>query len=157
MERFSEPPGGFDRRGRIHSGRDAHPIEQVQQILGCDVASGVRGERASTGSPDGRIECEDSAPVRGHHICHRRVPGVVEVAPQRDVGGGADRSNRGLDLRRDGDADRVAEGDLVGACGCRTIGQPDDVVEGHLPFVGAAEGNRNRDRRRSSAQTLVAF
>ena len=97
----------------------ARGVEQVDQVLGREVARGARRVRAAAG-PAGRRSRSVRTPAAepGRDVGQRRPARVVEVVrhagrarcppPSREPG-------QLGDLVRDADADRVAEADLVGA------------------------------------------
>lgn len=129
---------GRCRRGKngveIHAGADAHLFEQVDGLLGRDVAARSGRERAATQPANRRVELHHADLHGGEHV---RDPGparVVEV--DANLQSRASRSN-GLNqldyARRRGRSDRVAQAELI-----RTL-------------VGGAPRDLDRPRDRRSA------
>ncbi len=92
-------------------------IEEVDEVLGGEIAGGAGGVGAATGPAGGGVETPDTGVQPGRHVRERRAAGVVEVEGdpvERKPGLGGQSGQRG-DLARDADPDRVAEADLVDA------------------------------------------
>src|SRR5699024_4687812 len=77
--------GGDERltdRGQrldVDAGGDAFAVEEVDEVVGADVAGRARGEGASAEPAHGRVEGIDPEVEGGDDIGHAEVVGVVEV------------------------------------------------------------------------------
>lgn len=104
-------PGDQGSGGRefpqVQSRGDAHILQEVDQVLGGEVATGTRSERAAAQAAYSGVEIGDADQQRGQHVRHCRVAGVVQVKP--DGGIRAERPNR-LDQRKDAVGGRSAYG-----------------------------------------------
>src|SRR5262249_30200300 len=125
-------------------------LEQVDEILGGDVAGCARCEGAAADAADGPVEHSRARLDRCPGGCDRGVTRVVEMDADREA-----VSQRPVDQRtrlpRDGDAYRVREEDLVGPGGCRPGGQLEDAAWVDLALERAAEGGADGDRRAAPA------
>ncbi len=113
-ERAGQQVRGRAERGRGHPGPHGRPVEQVEQVLGRDVAGGGRGERAPPDPARAGVERGGAALDGRDRVGVAGVPGVVEVPAQRDAGGhvGGDVGQRPHPGRHP-DADRVGQRHLV--------------------------------------------
>src|SRR5207248_10780986 len=84
-------------------------IEEVDEVLGRDVAGGAGREGAAAESADGGVEEPHARLERRVGVGEARVARVVQVDA-----GWADAFDEAAHLTRRRDADRVGEDDLVG-------------------------------------------
>ena len=133
-----------DERVEVDTRFHPLPVQEVDEVLGGDVAGGARRERAAAQPADGGLE--DGRARLESRVGRREagVPRVVEVdaRPARASRGLGDEP---LHLPRHRDADRVGEDDLVRAELAHAV---DDLqhpgrVDGALE--GTAEGDADRD------------
>ena len=143
-----EPLGHADQRVEVDAGDDALALEQVDEVLGRDVARGARRERAAAQAADRRVEQLHADVEPGDGVRVARVARVVQVQPDRHAAGrdlgGADEPAH---LARHADADRVGEHDLVGARGGHPRGVVDHDPRVDAPLERAAERDAERGRR----------
>ena len=136
-EQLVEPGGDLDQRVEVDAGLDPLALEQVEDVLGGDVAGRARRERAAAEAADRGVE-QGRAGLHGRPCAgDARVARVVEVAADRDAEDGD-----ALDEPRDGtrrrDADRVREHDLAGAGGDEPLRQVgDDARDRRRPRTGS--------------------
>ena len=147
----------------------ARRVEEVDEVLGREVAGRAGRVRAATGPAGRRVEAADPGVEPGRDVGQRRPARVVEVVGdpfERDAGRDGQPGQR-RDLARHADPDRVAEADLVDA----ELEQPERDLDrsGGLDAAGvrAAEGGRDvaapppaelagaRQDRRERRQRLV--
>ena len=79
-------PAVVDQLLQVETGAQAAAFEQVDEVLGGDVPGRPRGERATADPADARVEAGDTEVDGRHGVRVARIPGVVEVHPQRGVG-----------------------------------------------------------------------
>ncbi len=121
----------------------AFALEQVDEVLGGDVAGRVRGERAAAEAADRRVEDARARFQRGERIRVAGVARVVEVAAERssELGGVSDQRSHCSWGR---DADRVGEEERVGL----DLGDPGGDLQHaggiHLALERAPEGDAER-------------
>src|SRR6266566_2802218 len=60
-EQFLEPQRDVDERGEVDPRANAVALELPHEVLGCDVAGRVRGERAAAEAGDRRVEHRGAA------------------------------------------------------------------------------------------------
>lgn len=129
--------------GQIDPGLDAETVEHPHQVLGGEVAGGALRVRTAAEAARGGVD-------RGHAVLERRegvgeglAVGVVEVHAD-PLGGDAFRVQRGQqrpDVARGGDADGVAEAELVAAEVEQRLGGADDLGERDRSLPGVAEAH----------------
>src|ERR671930_1182438 len=108
-----EPRRDFAQSGEVEARLDALALEEVDEILGRDVAARAGREWASAEAPDGGVEDGGAGLERSEGVRVARVARVVEVTTdgQAELEGLRDEASH---LARDGDADRVGEHEHVG-------------------------------------------
>lgn len=141
-----QPTGCLDDLTMIDARLDAHAFEEVDEILGRDVAGRIRSEWTAACTPYRRIEHGHARRICSCRVRDSGVSRVVEVTTQRHVGDCTNCFDRGGDLRGDGHTDRVTQGNLVGSrtrpTGCKTHNR----IDGNDTLVGTAKRDRDRDR-----------
>ena len=75
-ELAGQPLGDRDQRVEVDAGLDALAVEQVDEVLGGDVAGRARRERAAAEAADGRVEDRRAVLEPGERV---RVAGVARV------------------------------------------------------------------------------
>ncbi len=138
-----EPMRARDQRLEIDPGVDPQPPQQVDQVLGRDVAGGLRRKRAATCSAHRGVQRRYAAFHRRQGIRIARVSGVVEV---RADGGAqlAGSLNKRRDLRRHADPDGVREADLIGRDGHQPLDEAEHPLVRDNTLEGAAERHADR-------------
>ncbi len=120
-------------------------VEEVDEVLGGEVA-GRAGRVGQPPVPPVEASKQRTPADRpGRDVGERRAARVVEVERdplERDPGVRGPGDDR-ADLRRDADADRVAEADLVEPEGQEADGDVDRPLRGDGAGVRAAEGGRD--------------
>ena len=123
-ERAGQQAGGRRHGLGCHAGPHAGPVQQIQQVLGGDVARGGGGERAAADTSRARVQRRGAALDRGDRIGVARVTGVMEMPAQRKASrdGGRDFGER-PDPGRRPDADyQAGKGGGTWAADCRRPG-----------------------------------
>ena len=91
-------------------------MQQIEHILGRDIAGRARRKRASADPPAARIDDAHARLHRSVNITDSGIAGVVEVHAQRRVTDDwAQLLDEITDIRRHRDADRIGERDFVDA------------------------------------------
>ncbi len=117
----------------------AHAVEQVDEVLGGEVAGGARRVGAAAQPAHRRVEGGDAGLEPDEDVGERRPAGVVHV--HRDGAGAGAPEEEVQDLARlvgRADADGVAERHLVAAQGEEPLGDGDRLPGIDLALVGAA-------------------
>src|SRR5699024_4027133 len=148
-ERFTDRGQRLD----VDAGGDAFAVEEVDEVVGADVAGRARGEGASAEPAHGRVEGIDPEVEGGDDIGHAEVVGVVEVEVDGPVREGLEH-RRGVASHQGGVgvADGVGHPDAVGCGGDEGAEDLDEVVGLGDAVEGADEADGGRD---VEAQTLV--
>src|SRR5262245_18702260 len=81
-EMFREKSRRFDDFRECDAGRNSETFEEVEQVLGGEIARGARGVRAAAEAAGGRVVSRDAALDSGIHVRERRAARVVEVQGQ---------------------------------------------------------------------------
>ena len=114
-ELILQPGAGLDQDVEVEPGIETHLVHHVHHVLGGDVTGGPGRERAAAHPTEAGVEHPHANFDGRRDVGQRGVAGVVEVAPQHDVGGllgGA--LEQGGHLGGHPDADGVGQGHLVG-------------------------------------------
>ena len=144
--RSSSHPATRDQRVEVDARLHALAVEEVDEVLGRDVARRVRGERAAAEAADGRVEQRRARLQARDRVRIARVAGVVEMEADRRACRGAEGGgHEPAHLGGDADADRVGEQHLV-----RARGRDERDVLDHDPRIDralerAAERRGQRD------------
>jgi hypothetical protein len=125
---------------------DTHALEQVDEILGRDVAGRIRSEGTAACTPYRRIEHGHARRICSCRVRDSGVSRAVEATTQRHVDGCTNCFDRGGDLRGDGHTDRVTQSNLVGSRTRRTGCKTDNPIDGNDTVAGTAKRDRDRDR-----------
>src|SRR5690606_828781 len=97
----------------VDARRHAQHVEQVDHVLGGDVAGRAGDERTAAQAAEGRIEARDALPERDVEVGQRQSPGVVQVQHQRQLAYlEAHAAQQALDVERGGEAGRVGQRQL---------------------------------------------
>src|SRR4051794_3360591 len=139
-EHAFEPLGNSDQRVEVDAGLDSFALEQVDEVLGRDVACRARGVWAAAEAADRRVEHFGAGVERRERVRIAGVPGVVAMKPLR-----LRAADQIPDLARGGDADRVGEDDLGAVEPRCELAHPRRI---DVALEGAAERDADRDRRR---------
>src|SRR5829696_798057 len=141
-----EPLRALDKSIEVDPRLVSHPVQEVHQVLCCDVAGRLRGEGAAARTSHRRVEhCRPRLDGR-RRVCHPRVAGVMEVAtyggPEPE-----DTLDEGSDLIWHADAYGVREYDLVWLRHSYPLGQIAHDLRLYSSLErapeGGGEGNRN--------------
>ena len=147
---------GFAHLGErldVDAGGHAFAVEEVDEVVGADVAGGARRERAAAESAHGRVEVRDPQIEGGDDVGHPEVIGVVEVEVDGLVREGLeDRRGVATDQRRVRVADGVGDPDSVSSGVDEGTENLDEVVRLGDSVEGADETHCGRD---VEAQSLV--
>ena len=134
------------RRGeqRVQVDAVAQPlaVEQVDEVLGGQVAGRARRVRAAAGPAGRGVEAADAELERRGDVGQRRAARVVEVhrQPLGADAGRQQRADHAAHVGRPGHADRVADAELVDAELQQPLRDAHDGGLADLALVRAAEG-----------------
>src|SRR5262245_58287227 len=127
----------------IDAGRDAQPVEEIEQILGREIAQGAWRVRTSAESARGGIERRDSEVERREDVRQcgaSRVMKMERDSIARDRA--CERGEHAADLSRMRDADRVADRYFEDAEVQEARREIDHTRERHGAFERATECSR---------------
>src|SRR4051812_1224872 len=142
-----EPLCHADQPVEVDPGPDTFAVEEVDEVLGGDVAGRAGREGAAAQAADRRLEDRRTGLERRVCVGEPGVAGVVEV----DADGHAEPlrgRHEVAGLAGDTDADRVREDDLAGSSGDAALGQLEDPGRIDRPFERAPEGDTEGDADR---------
>ena len=120
-------------------------VEQVDQVLGGDVARRARRERAAAEAADGRVEDRRAVLEPGVRRSRSRCCACCAGAGRRACRPRSARGSEVADLARHADADRVGQDHLVGARRRHPVRVLDHQARVDVALERAAE--RDADRR----------
>src|SRR5688500_9629151 len=140
-KRLADVTRGDQQRVEVDAMRHPVAIEEVHEVLRCEVARGARSVGAAASAPGRGIEASDAELQGGGDVGQRGSARVVEVHRQQ-IGGdsGADeRANHSPHVAGRTHADGVADADLVDAELDQLTRHAHDRRLTHLALVRAAE------------------
>jgi len=147
-EHALQPLRHFDQRVEVDAGFDPLAFEEVDEILGGDVAGRARSVGAAAEPADRGVQHGGARLDRRDRVGVAGVPGVVQVDADRPAAGHP--PDEVADLPRRGDADRVREDELRRVEPGAQLRHPSRVDP---TLEGAAEGDADGRGHRQLRET----